>query len=121
MYFLSILTAVAALNLVLEIDYGLAGILVPVFASLFDFRGIDVPEYARRLDCLPVRLISLGVGLLLLSVSAGGIQYYSLLALIPLALYSGGRGRYKMKYFFYLFYPLHLVVLEGIYLAIHLL
>lgn len=119
--FIAILTAVSALNLVLEIDYGFAGILVPVFASLFDFRGIDVPDYAKQLDCLPVRIICLAVGLFLLSLSAGGNQYYCLLALIPLSLYSGRRGKYKMKYFFYLFYPLHLVVLEGIYLAVNFL
>jgi hypothetical protein len=115
--FLALLTGVTALNLVFEIDYGLAGILVPVFASVFDFRGIDVPESLRKLDCLPVRIASLGVGLLLLAMSANKLQFYSLFALILLALYSGKRGRLRMKYFFYLFYPLHLVVLECIYLA----
>ena len=115
--FIALLTGVTALNLIFDIDYGLAGILVPVFASLFDFRGIDVPESLKKFDCLPIRIASLGVGLLLLAMSANKIQYYSLFALIPLALYSGKRGRLKLKYFFYLFYPLHLVVLEGIYLA----
>ena len=37
----------------------------------------------------------------------------ALAGVIPIALYNGKRG-FKMKYFFYLFYPAHLMVLWGI-------
>ena len=40
-------------------------------------------------------------------------QIYSLLALIPIILYNGEKGK-SWKYFFYLFYPLHFLVIEAI-------
>ncbi|HEY8500423.1 MAG TPA: TraX family protein [Clostridia bacterium] len=41
------------------------------------------------------------------------IQLWSLLSIGIIALYNGEQGR-KMKYFFYLFYPLHMIVLYAI-------
>ena len=120
--FISSIILVIALNEVLTIDYGAAGCFAPLFASLFDFRGIDVPEYVKRLDTLPIRTLTFGLALIILALSSGSsIQFFSLLALPFLLCYSGKRGKYRMKYFFYIFYPLHLVLLEGIYLAIYFL
>jgi len=50
-----------------------------------------------------------------MSAYANRLQWWCLLALLPLALYNGTRGRRKLKYAFYLFYPLHLVALYGVY------
>ena len=39
---------------------------------------------------------------------AYSVQSYAMFAAFPLALYSGKRGPRRWKYFFYLFYPLHI-------------
>lgn len=82
------------------IDYGFLGIMLPVLI----YSGKTQPQ----------RLLLAAVGLLLLALQYGGVQVLSLAALIPLAMYSGKRGKAKLKYLFYLYYPLHLA-------AIHLL
>ena len=101
-------------------DYGFYGCLLPLFASLFRVpRGLDVSDFAQRLDILPLRLFTLAIPLILLNFTFGGVQHFSLLSLLLLALYSGNRGKWKMKYFFYIYYPVHLVALEGLYLLLY--
>ena len=36
------------------------------------------------------------------------VQWYSLFSVVLLMLYSGFRGKMRMKYVFYVFYPAHL-------------
>ena len=89
------------------IDYGLWGVLLPVFI----FLGRTQKE----------KLLLSCVGLVLLAIffrNLGAIQWFSLLTLPLLALYNGQRGKRRMKYFFYVYYPLHLVVIYGISLVI---
>ena len=43
----------------------------------------------------------------------GVIQRYGVISVIPILLYNGKPGR-RMKYFFYIFYPAHLLLLYGI-------
>ena len=57
----------------------------------------------------------LGIGLVLLSLDLGdSIQILSLAALPLLLCYNGRRGKWNLKYFFYIFYPVHLAVIQGI-------
>lgn len=100
---------VYGLNEILTIDYGFWGIMTPVLASLF-------LEKAKTGSKLPV--LMLAVGLLFLTADIGGIQHYALLAIPLLLLYSGKRGKANLKYFFYIFYPVHLAVLQGIAMLI---
>ena len=83
-----------------DVDYGFFGILLPVWISVFTER--------------PYRLAAMSLGLLGLCIAEGEItrQWWSLCALPILALYNGKPGRYRMKYFFYIFYPAHLGILQ---------
>jgi len=88
-----------------DVDYGIFGVLLPVIA----WHGKD----------RAARFWYFAAGLLLLCVSYGGLQWYALAALLPLALYNGTRGKWKLQYFFYIYYPAHLVIIHfvGVFLA----
>ncbi len=101
------LAAIACLTLLnplpgtdFHVDYGFFGVLLPVFVYLG----------TSRQDKFGL----LAAGLILLNAVSGGIQWFSLAALIPLYFYNGQRGRRKMKYLFYVYYPLHLAAIYGI-------
>lgn len=82
------------------VDYGFLGIMLPV--------GVYLCR-TKQLQLLYTALV-----LALMSLSGWSGQWVSLLAIVLLALYNGRRGRLKMKWLFYLYYPAHLVVLQGI-------
>ena len=96
--------AVYGLDRLITIDYGFWGVMAPVFVGFAHIRKF--PRWTS--------VLLLAVALLLLAGDLGGIQHYSLLSVPLLLLYSGGRGKASMKYFFYIFYPVHLAVLQGI-------
>lgn len=96
--------AALALDRFLTIDYGFWGIMVPVLVSFAHVR--KSPRWAE--------VVLLGLGLVLLGADLKGIQHYALMSIPLLVLYNGQRGKVNMKYFFYIFYPVHLAVLQGI-------
>jgi len=100
----------------IHFEYRFCGMLLPVIINLTNFRGIDVPESFNKMDSHTVRIILAFIGMILLSVNGnlGAIQFYCLIAIIPLAFYNGEVGCKKMKYAFYIFYPAHLIIIEGI-------
>ena len=79
------------------IDYGIFGVLLPVLIYL----GKDRKQ----------AFFMTALGLTFLGFSRGGIQWFALLGLVPLAFYSGTRGKQKLKYLFYIYYPVHLAVI----------
>ena len=85
------------LNQRLEIDYGFWGCMLPLM--VYAFRG-------------RWQIAGLTLGLCLVAGDWGGIQWWSLLAVPLLLCYDGTVGRRKMKYFFYIFYPAHLALLQ---------
>lgn len=83
------------------VDYGPVGVLIP--AALYYTKG----KWPK--------LLVLGGLLVLLALYANlTVQWYALLVLPLLALYSGKRGKYKLKYLFYIYYPVHLAVIWAI-------
>lgn len=83
------------------IDYGLAGVLLPVLV----YFGKEKTKY-------------LAAGLFLVSLNYGGIQWFALAAVPLLGMYNGQRGEKNLGRWFYLYYPLHLLVIYGISLVL---
>jgi len=109
--FAAALAGAVALTVFVRVDYGLSGILFPVLVYLGG---------STRLG----KFLGAAAGTAMLACNLEGSatpRIWSLLALAPLALYNGQPGKYKLKYFFYVFYPAHLVILYGIDMLIHLL
>lgn len=106
-------------NQFVYIDYGFWACMLPVFAGAC-YLPENVPGNLKKWDNKWTSLLcfALGLGLLTYFANNTPVQSCCLLALPLLALYSGKRGRGKLKYFFYFFYPLHLALLEGIYMLV---
>lgn len=79
------------------VDYGFFGALLPVLV----YWGKDRNQ----------KVLLLGVGLVLLALDLGGIQWCALGALPLLLCYTGQKGRHSLGMVFYLYYPVHLVVI----------
>lgn len=89
------------------IDYGVFGIFLPVIIYF-------APSKKSK-------LIFTAIFLAVMSIFSNPIQWWALLSVLLLALYNGERGKRKMKYFFYIFYPLHLVLIYGAYILISII
>jgi hypothetical protein len=114
-----------------EIDYGYFGMMMPVIINLFDFRDIEVPRFLGILDSFFGRLACYSIGVALVVFQHAPryldvfgkllpMEYFAFLSIPALLLYNGKPGNKKFKYFFYIFYPVHLVVLEAIALIIYI-
>lgn len=110
--FLAAVALIWYVNEIVTVDYGFWGCMLPVFPALFQTRR-GAPG-ASGWDRKEIGIFCLGIGLVILSGSRGGIQGWSLLSLPLLMGYSGQRGKANLKYFFYIFYPAHLAILQGL-------
>ena len=88
----------------LKTDYDIFGVCVIILFYLFRDRTL-----LRDITTMLVLILS------------NPLEITGILALLPIHLYNGQRGR-QTKYTFYLFYPVHLLILYGIgQLLIHIL
>lgn len=83
-----------------RVDYGIYGVMLPVL--IYISRTKEEKLLAAALCLTP------------LAISHGFWQWFSFLSLPLLALYNGRRGKMKLKYLFYCYYPLHLVAIYAI-------
>ena len=81
----------------LHADYGMGGVL---FILVF---------YLTRTNFF-AKIFGFSIVTILLF---GGLENYAIVSLLPICTYNGKKGR-GMKYFFYVFYPLHLLILYGL-------
>ena len=106
-----ILIIFCCLSEVFQTDCGAAGILcIYFFYSIYKKRGssAELPIKAGLIGTLPAALP------LLTYVSPFPVQIFALADSLLLHCYNGEKGR-GSKYFFYLFYPLHLLILSIIF------
>lgn len=98
-FVVTVLTAL--LTMVVRVDYGFCGILVPLAAYL--------PEKPlhRKLACGGMLLVLSAYHWML----GDHVQLWCLFAMLPLFLYNGTPGKHRLKWFFYIFYPAHMAIL----------
>lgn len=88
-----------------ETDYGWFGVLL-----IFDFYVFRGRLFAMFAGTLALITVSQFFGM-------SETEFFALAACAPILMYNGERGK-QNKYFFYVFYPAHLMILHGIRLAI---
>ena len=81
----------------LGLDYGAYGVLLIIM-----FHKFRNKKKSLFIVFLILNIVFITIG------SLSEVQMYSIFSLIPIFLYNGDKG-YSMKYFFYLFYPLHFI------------
>ncbi len=81
------------------IDYGFAGVISPLLISACDYKEGRHPEYFKHINNKPTKLLLLAFALSLTALRKTAIdcQILSLFALIPLSLYNGKIGKYKLN------------------------
>ena len=92
MVYAGMIAAGCAAGYYLKVDYSYVGVLAICIAWLLR----DKPVLGMILCCLSLLLSSKR-------------ELYSFIAILPIIIYNGKRGK-QNKYFFYIFYPAHLMV-----------
>lgn len=107
-----LLTAVAAvwlLDKILVIDYGFYGCITPAMIYI-----VCCNADGKNINILNIQLVMLASALMFVYINYGGLQIYSFIAIPLISAYNGKRENLVPKYFFYIFYPLHLAAIYAV-------
>lgn len=92
-------------------NYGIFAIIMPVVLYV-------IKKYLPNINhivCVPV--ICIFMYLMLLKIKFP-YQLFGMLSCLFIILYNGKKGKLNLKYLFYIFYPLHFIILYGIQMLI---
>ncbi len=97
-----------------QIDYGFFGVMLPVWISFTYSPNTRYAKKYKKIDNDNLRLIVFALGIILLAFFNRINSYliFGILAVPVMLLYNGKKGKYNLKYFFYVIYPLHMVVIH---------
>ena len=107
------LNILAYYTLIFDANFGYYGIMVPVILYAIK-KYLNKHSWWIYIDC--IALVFLFVARTFITKNV--VVLFSFLVIPLLLMYNEKRGKWKIKYFFYLFYPLHLVVIYLIKLLI---
>lgn len=92
-------------------NYGVYGIFVPVILYI-------IRKYIKHIHVFVSIMVICLAMVLMHFFTVWMYQLYGMIACVFILLYNGKKGKYNLKYLFYIFYPLHLVVLYAIALIL---
>ena len=120
--FLLVLAISILASVFFDMEYEIFGILAPVLISIPDLSGTKFSDSVKaNFDTQYKRIIFTIISILLLPLSVptfGLYEWWSLLVIPILCCYNGQRGKLNLKHLFYVFYPLHFVVIYGVYMLV---
>lgn len=93
-------------------EYGFYGAMCAVFASAPVLNKTDAPDYLKWFDKIPIRVLCMAIPLFMYSRNNKISMIFYFVGLLLMLLYSEKRGKANLKYFFYIFYPAHLLILH---------
>lgn len=104
-------------SLQMSADYGIVGVVLILFIYYFEKMQAGLAKINKKFTSDKTKFVLAGIAVLIWLVSydflAGRVsESFGFPAAILIMLYNGQRGNYRIpKYVFYLFYPVHLIVL----------
>ncbi len=91
----------------LNTDYSATGVV-----CIFIFYVFAQKDFFTRLLAYFVAIALLSINITSSGLIFVNVEFYAMFALIPVFLYNGKKGFKMNKYFFYAFYPAHMLILK---------